>query len=62
MNDVPDDPVLEPETLPSGCELPDGRVLTYGPHRDCGCADCIDAFEAFERGELRLPNADGLPW
>lgn len=57
---MPDDP----ERLPEGVELPDGRVLTYSPSRDCACSDCTAAFEALERSELvvREDKPDELPW
>lgn len=54
--DVPQD-----AAIPAGIELPDGRVLTFEPSRECRCADCRAAFRALERGELRLPQG-GLPW
>lgn len=41
--------------LPPGVRLPDGRVLAFSPHRDCGCVDCVDAFAAWDAGDLRLP-------
>lgn len=62
MSSEADDSRPQPTTLPKGCELPDGRVLTFEPHRDCGCADCEAAFAAYDRGDLRIPDPDGLPW
>lgn len=41
--------------LPPGLELPDGRVLTFPPHRRCPCRDCEAAFRAWDRGVLNLP-------
>ncbi|MBA2243646.1 MAG: hypothetical protein H0W11_01700 [Gemmatimonadetes bacterium] len=39
-----------PEQLPEGTELPDGRILTFAPHRECPCGDRTAAFEAWRRG------------
>lgn len=53
----------EPEELPPGVALPNGQVLTYPASQDCGCRDCINTFEAYRAGTLRLPDeGDGLPW
>lgn len=51
-----------PDHLPTGVELPGGRVLTYPPERDCSCYDCVRAFEAHRDGTLRMPKDGGLPW
>lgn len=59
------DAAAPPDRLPAGAELPDGRVLAYPAHRRCPCADCAAAFEAWEEGELILPDddeGDDLPW
>ena len=45
---------LKVEILPAGLVLPDGQVLTYEPHRECACADCSAAFDAFDAGLLDL--------
>lgn len=48
-----------PEMLPAGLEMPsNGRVLTFRPSRSCPCADCLEAFEAWERGQLPYPDHD----
>lgn len=52
----------EPDRLPAGVTLPNGRTLTYPASRDCGCADCLAAYEAHQDGELRRPEDGGLPW
>lgn len=56
---------VRPDRLPPGCELPDGRVLSFPAHHDCPCADCTAAFDALKRGDLEVPE-DGeegkLPW
>ena len=49
------------DAIPAGAVLPDGRLLTFSPSRACGCADCVAAFRALERDELRLPEG-GFPW
>lgn len=51
-----------PERLPAGATLPDGSVLTFPAFRDCGCEECLRAYEAHQAGELRIPDEGGLPW
>lgn len=53
---------LQDAAIPAGVELPDGRVLSFAPSPECGCADCTAAYRALERGELRPPDEGGLPW
>ena len=51
---------LQLEMLPEGLVLPDGQVLTYEPHRECACADCSAAFEAFDAGLLESDIGEDL--
>lgn len=48
-----------PDTLPAGIELPDRCVLAFGPHRECPCTDCADAFAALDAGLIDLEVRDG---
>ena len=50
-----------PPKEPPGIVLPSGRFLYYTPHKACPCIDCVEAFEALPKGELRSPRGD-LPW
>ena len=43
---------VAPLILPSGLALPDGRMLVFPPCRECECADCVDAFAAYNAGVL----------
>ena len=50
------------QQLPAGLELPDGRLLTFAPHRECPCSDCEGAFRALEDGTLRMAEAWDGSW